>query len=60
MMGKTIDSIAIAEADNLKEADYTADTAGSHTRQRLPNARNVLEVKESQRRVNQALFYFEC
>ena len=45
---------AIAEADNLKEADYTADSWAAY-QAALQNARTVLEVKESQEAVNQAL-----
>ena len=45
---------AIAEADNLKEADYTADSWAAY-QAALQNARTVLEAKESQEAVNQAL-----
>lgn len=45
---------AIAEADNLKEADYTADSWSVY-QAALQNARTVLEAKESQDAVNQAL-----
>ena len=45
---------AIAEADNLKEADYTADSWAAY-QSALQNARTVLEAKESQEAVNQAL-----
>lgn len=45
---------AIAEADNLKEADYTADSWAAY-QAALRNARTVLEAKESQEAVNQAL-----
>lgn len=45
---------AIAEADNLKEADYTADSWAAY-QTALQNARTVLEAKESQEAVNQAL-----
>lgn len=45
---------AIAEADNLKEADYTADSWVAY-QAALQNARTVLEAKESQEAVNQAL-----
>ena len=45
---------AIAEADNLKEADYTADSWAAY-QAALKNARTVLEAKESQEAVNQAL-----
>jgi uncharacterized protein with FMN-binding domain len=45
---------AIAEADNLKEADYTADSWAAY-QAALQNARAVLEAKESQEAVNQAL-----
>ena len=44
----------IAEADNLKEADYTADSWAAY-QAALQNARTVLEAKESQEAVNQAL-----
>ena len=44
---------AIAEADNLKEADYTADSWAAY-QAALQNARTVLEAKESQEAVNQA------
>ena len=45
---------AIAEADNLKEADYTADSWAAY-QAALQNARTVLEAKESQDAVDQAL-----
>ncbi len=45
---------AIAEADNLKEADYTADSWAAY-QAALQNARTVLEAKESQEAVDQAL-----
>jgi len=45
---------AIAEADNLKEADYTADSWAAY-QAALQNARTALEAKESQEAVNQAL-----
>ena len=45
---------AIAEVDNLKEADYTADSWAAY-QAALQNARTVLEAKESQEAVNQAL-----
>ena len=45
---------AIAEADNLNEADYTADSWAAY-QAALQNARTVLEAKESQEAVNQAL-----
>ena len=45
---------AIAKADNLKEADYTADSWAAY-QAALQNARTVLEAKESQEAVNQAL-----
>lgn len=45
---------AIAEADNLKEADYTADSWAAY-QAALQNARTVLKAKESQEAVNQAL-----
>ena len=45
---------AIAEADNLKEADYTADSWSVY-QAALQSARTALEAKESQEAVNQAL-----
>ena len=45
---------AIAEADNLKEADYTADSWAAY-QAALQSARTVLEAKESQEAVDQAL-----
>ena len=45
---------AIAEADNLKEADYTADSWSVY-QAALQSARTALEAKESQDAVDQAL-----
>ena len=45
---------AIAEADNLKEADYTADSWSVY-QATLQSARTALEAKESQDAVDQAL-----
>ena len=45
---------AIAEADNLKEADYTAESWSVY-QAALQSARTALEAKESQEAVNQAL-----
>ena len=45
---------AIAEADNLKEADYTAESWSVY-QAALQNARTALEAKESQDAVDQAL-----
>ena len=45
---------AIAEADNLKEAYYTADSWSVY-QAALQSARTALEAKESQEAVNQAL-----
>lgn len=45
---------AIAEADNLKEADYTADSWSVY-QAALQSARTTLEAKESQDAVDQAL-----
>lgn len=44
---------AIAEADGLKEADYTADSWAAY-QAALANARSVAEAKESQEAVDQA------
>ena len=44
---------AIAEADNLKEADYTADSWAAY-QAALQNARKALEAKESQEAVDNA------
>lgn len=46
--------VAIAEADNLKEADYTADSWSVY-QAALQSARTALEAKESQDAVDQAL-----
>ena len=45
---------AIAEADNLKEADYTAESWSVY-QAALQSARTALEAKESQEAVDQAL-----
>lgn len=45
---------AIAKADNLKEADYTAESWSAY-QAALQSARIALEAKESQEAVNQAL-----
>ena len=44
---------AIAEADGLKEADYTADSWAAY-QAALANARSIAEAKESQEAVDQA------